>query len=224
MLLQIPNVLSALELEAVREVLDQAQFVDGKLSAGMAASRVKNNLEMDRQSPELQRLNNLVMGNLIRHPRYRSAALSNRVATPFYACYEPGMAYGEHVDDPVMGPMGGQYRCDLACTIFLNAPEDYDGGELNVRTSFGEQRVKLNAGDAILYPASSLHQVREVTRGKRLVAVAWIQSLIRDPAQRELLYELDQAREHLLKNDPDAEHTARVNHAYNNLVRMWADV
>jgi PKHD-type hydroxylase len=164
------------------------------------------------------------MGSLVQHPVYRAGALPLKVATPFYARYTPGMAYGDHVDDPIMGPEGGRYRTDLSITVFLNEPGDYDGGELVIRTSFGDTGVKLPAGDAVMYPSSSLHHVAPVTRGARLVAVTWVQSLVRDPARRELLYELHQVRERLLQHEPDAKDTARVNRIYVNLVRMWSDV
>jgi PKHD-type hydroxylase len=209
----------------VRALLAEAPFVDGRLSAGGIARRVKRNLEVDRSAAELlERLNQLVMGALVRHPDYRAGALPLRVAAPYYARYTPGMTYGAHVDDPVMGGSDGLYRSDIAITIFLNAPEEYEGGELVVRTSFGEQRVKLPAGDGVLYPASSLHYVAEVTRGERLVAVTWVQSLVRDPAQRELLYELNRVRERLLAEQPEAENTARLNAVYVNLIRMWSEL
>jgi PKHD-type hydroxylase len=155
---------------------------------------------------------------------YRAGALALKVATPFYARYTPGMRYGNHVDDPIMGTDEGLYRTDIAITIFLNDPANYDGGELVVNTAFGEQQVKLPAGDGVMYPASSLHRVAEVTRGERLVAVTWVQSLVRDPAQRELLYELNQARERLLKEAPDSPDTARINTVYVNLFRMWSEL
>lgn len=224
MLLRIPSVLDRNELCVVRDVLARAPFVDGKLSAGMAAGRVKNNQELDRQSAEIEALNNLVMGNLVRHAEYRAGAFALRIAAPYYARYRPGMHYGDHTDDPIMGEGGAVYRCDVAITIFLSAPDEYDGGELVVRTPFGESEVKLPAGDAVLYPASSLHRVRDVTRGERLVAVTWLQSAVRDPAKRELLYELNQARETLLRNAPDAPETALVNRSFVNLVRMWSEV
>jgi PKHD-type hydroxylase len=224
MLLRLPSVLTSDQLRGARDLLARAQFVDGKLSAGMAAARVKYNQEADRRAGEIQQLDNLVMGALIQHPLYRSGALPLRVAAPFYARYTPGMHYGDHVDDPIMGMEGMLYRTDVAITIFLNDPENYDGGELTVRTAFGENRVKLPAGDGVMYPASSLHHVAEVTRGERLVAVTWVQSLVRDPTQRELLYELNLAREKLLKTAPAADETAKVNTAYVNLVRMWSDI
>lgn len=223
MLLRIPSLLSHEQLQTVRALFARGRFVDGKLSAGMAAKRVKYNEELEQDSAELEQLNEIVMGSLVRHPVYRNGALPQRVAVPYYARYTAGMAYGDHIDDPVMGP-GPRYRSDIAITIFLNAPESYDGGELVIRTAFGETEVKLAAGDAIMYPASSLHRVAEVSRGERLVAVTWVQSLVRDAAKRELLYELNLAREKLLRTLPDAEETARVSAAYVNLVRMWAEL
>ncbi len=224
MLLHLKNVLTPDQVRGARELLARATFVDGRLSAGMAAARVKRNEELDRNDALREQLNNLVMGSLVRHPDYRGGALPLKVATPFYARYIPGMTYGDHVDDPIMGSGGGLYRTDIAITIFLNEPEQYDGGELTIRTLFGDQSVKLPAGDGVLYPASSLHQVAPVTRGERLVAVTWVQSLVRDPARRELLYGLNQAREKLLRTAPDAPETAQVNTAYVNLMRMWSEI
>jgi PKHD-type hydroxylase len=223
MLIQIPKVLKPDQLSLVRGILQEATFVDGKLSAGLSARRVKHNQEMDSHGAQMQTLNNVVMGSLVQHPTYRSAAFPLRVATPFYARYGAGMAYGDHVDDPIMQG-DGPYRTDISITVFLNEPGDYDGGELVIRTSFGENRFKLAAGDAVMYPSSSVHHVAEVTRGERLVAVTWVQSAVRDPARRELLHELNQAREKLLREQPDAPETEQVNHAYVNLVRMWAEL
>jgi len=224
MLLRIPSVLTSDQLDTVRLLLADARFVDGKLSAGMAARRVKHNEELDKDAKQMDILNNLVMTSLVQHPVYRAGALPLRVAAPYYARYTPGMSYGDHLDDPIMGADGALYRSDVAITIFLNEPERYEGGELVIRTAFGENKVKLAAGDAVMYPSSSLHRVNEVTRGERLVAVTWLQSLVRDPAQRELLYTLNQAREKLLKTAPEAEETAQVNTAYMNLVRLWGDI
>jgi PKHD-type hydroxylase len=172
----------------------------------------------------MQRLIRILMATLGHDETFRFGVLPHRVADPIFARYRPGMTYGDHVDDPIMGARGPRFRTDVSMTVFLNPPESYEGGELVIRTSFGERRVKLAAGDAVAYPSSSLHHVAEVTRGERLVALTWIQSYVRDPARRELLYELNLAREHLLKSAPEAEHTARVDCSYNNLVRMWSDV
>jgi PKHD-type hydroxylase len=224
MLLHLREVLKNDELKLVREWLAHANFVDGRLSAGTVAKRVKNNEELDSRAAELERLNSTVMSRLVHHAGYRSGALPLHVASPYYARYQPGMAYGNHLDDPIMGADGLRYRSDIAITIFLNAPEDYGGGELVIQTAFGSQPVKLAAGDGVLYPAGSIHQVNPVTRGERLVAITWAQSLVRDPARRELLYELGQAREKLLQSTPDAAETAQVNAAYLNLIRMWSEI
>lgn len=224
MLLRIPSVLTRDEVELARRMLAGAPFVDGKLSAGQAARRVKQNMEVDRRARELDQLNGLVMGKLVQHPVYRSGALALRVAAPYYARYTPGMQYGDHVDDPIMGSDGQLYRSDVSITVFLNNPSDYDGGELVVNTPFGEQLVKLPAGDAVMYPSSSLHRVAEVTRGERLVAVTWLQSLVRDPSRRELLHELNTVRERMLAATPESEDTKLINKTYVNLVRMWGDL
>jgi PKHD-type hydroxylase len=223
MLLRIPGVLDGKQLQTVRQLLARTPFVDGKLSAGLAAKRVKHNEEVAPGAAQLKQLNDIVMGSLVANSIYRNGALPYRVAAPFYARYTSAMDYGDHIDDPVMGP-GPRYRSDIAITIFLSDPKSYEGGELIIRTSFGDRDIKLAAGDAIMYPASSLHRVAPVTRGERLVAVTWVQSLVRDAAKRELLYELNLAREKLLQTLPDAEETARVNTAYVNLVRMWAEL
>lgn len=224
MLLQIPQVIDQAQLDIILPALSGARFVDGKLSAGMAAKKVKNNQEMDQSSDVALKLSKIVMGNLYNHPVFRSATLPLRVAMPFFARYGKGMTYGDHIDDPVMGGDVQKFRCDVATTVFLNRPEEYDGGELVIRTPFGDQLVKLAAGDAVVYPASSLHHVAEVSRGERLVAVTWIQSMVRDPSKRELLHELNQARESLLQTASGSEVSAKVDHSYTNLVRMWAEV
>lgn len=224
MLLAIPKVLKPDELQLVRAWLAEAPFADGRMSAGTAARRVKSNQEVEPGAPALEKLNRLVMGNLVRHPVYRAGALPLHVASPFYARYRPGMTYGDHLDDPIMGTEGVMYRSDIAVTVFLNEPAEYDGGELIIRSTAGDQAVKSPAGDAVLYPASSVHQVSPVTRGERLVAVTWLQSLVRDPARRELLYGLNMARERLLQSAPDAPETVQVNAAYMNLIRMWSDI
>ncbi|MCU0833546.1 MAG: Fe2+-dependent dioxygenase [Chromatiaceae bacterium] len=224
MLLTIPGLLNAAQLDKIHQVLAEARFVDGRLTAGFAAARVKQNEEMQAEPERMQLLIRVLMASLGHNETFRFAALPHRVADPIFARYQPGMTYGDHVDDPIMGTTGPRFRTDLSMTIFLNPPESYDGGELVVRTSFGDTRVKLPAGDAVLYPSSSLHQVAPVTRGERLVALTWIQSYVRDAAQRELLYELNLARERLLKEGPGTETTGYVDRSYANLLRMWAEV
>ena len=223
MIMQIPHLLTVDQLDTARKLLATGQFLDGKLSAGKEAKLVKRNEELAGNSAQLEPLNNLVMGALVRNPLYQGAALPLRVAAPFYARYTKGMSYGQHVDDPVMG-LGDRYRSDIAITIFISAPDSYAGGELLVRAPTGVHRIKYAAGDAVMYPASSLHQVLEVTRGVRLVAVTWAQSLVRDPARRELLFELGKVRDHLLETEPELETTALVSKSYVNLLRMWSEV
>ena len=224
MLITIPNVLDKQRLDFINNALKNANFVDGTLSAGMAAKRVKNNEELSVDDSQMQQLNNLVMGSLVQHDEFKAAAIPFRVAAPYYARYNKGMTYGDHVDDPIMGAPGQQYRSDVSTTVFLNEPDEYEGGELVITTSFGEQKIKLSAGSAVVYPSSSLHHVAEVTKGTRLVAVTWSQSMIRDPAKRELLYQLNQARESLLKLRPDDPETKQIDISYVNLFRMWSEL
>ena len=222
MLIEIPELLNPAQLHKIHELLAGAPFVDGKLTAGMAAARVKDNEELEQDPQLLQRLYRILMASVGQNARFRSFALPNRVADFIFARYRPGMHYGDHVDDPIMG--GGKFRTDVSMTVFLNEPDTYEGGELVIRTPFGDKQVKLAAGSAVVYPSSSVHHVADVTQGERLVALTWMQSFVRNAAQRELLFELDQAREYLLRNEPDTEHAKAVDRSYANLLRMWAEV
>ncbi len=223
MLLRIKGLIPSDKLAIVRGILDSADFIDGRLSAGKEAVSVKNNEELPQNHPEMARLNNIVMGHLVNHPVYKYGVLPHRIAAPFYARYKPGNQYGSHVDDPVMGS-GDSYRTDVSITIFLNEPDEYEGGSLTITTQYGEVENKLPAGDAILYPSGSLHQIQPVTKGVRMVAVTWAQSMIRDAGQRELLYNLSQARDELINSDPEGSVTQKVSTSYINLVRMWAEI
>jgi PKHD-type hydroxylase len=207
----------------VQSMLEQASFVDGKLSAGQVARQIKQNEELPRDAVDLDRLNDVVMGSLLQHPEYRAGALPMKVAAPYYARYRDGMSYGDHVDDPIMH-VDKPYRSDVSITVFLNEPDQYEGGELVIRSTFGEQAVKMSAGDAVMYPSSSVHHINPVSKGVRLVAVTWLQSLVRDPAKRELLYELYQVREKMLREQPTAEDSKKIDRTYVNLIRMWGEV
>ena len=154
MLITIPNILDKQRLDFINQVLEKAKFIDGTLSAGIAAKRVKNNEELAADDQQMQQLNNLVMGSLVQHDEFKAAAIPFRVAAPYYARYSKGMTYGDHVDDPIMGTAGQQYRSDVSTTVFLNEPSEYEGGELVITTSFGEQKIKLSAGSAVVYPSS----------------------------------------------------------------------
>ena len=224
MLVTIPEVLNKEDIGVIQDLMATANFHEGTASAGSEAKRVKNNHEMFISEVETQRLNNLMMGKLVQNPDYIAAAFAAKIAAPYYAKYTIGMSYCNHVDDPVMGPANQRYRSDISITIFLNEPEAYDGGELVISTAFGEQKVKLKAGDAVLYPSSSTHRVAEVTRGERLVAVTWLQSTVRDPAKREILYNLSKARETLIKTSAGSQELEQLSNGYVNLLRMWSDI
>jgi len=224
MLLHLTNILDTAKLANIREMLNKIRFIDGKHSAGIVAEQVKYNEEIQPGTQQAQYLDQLVMSNLAENADFRSAALPYRVAQPVFARYTQGMHYGEHIDDPVMGGGHEKFRADIAVTLFLNEPTEYQGGELMIQSNFGEQDIKYAAGDAVLYPASSLHRVNEVTRGERLVAVTWIQSIVRDNEKRELLFGLDQARGDLLAQDAKNNTHKKVDHAYVNLVRMWSEL
>ncbi len=222
MLIEIAHVLAPHDLEAVRGQLAQARFADGRDSAGSLARAVKANAEAVPGQPCLEPAAQLLMGNLTRHPRFRNAALPRHLASPGFARYRRGDGYGPHTDDPLMGGTN-PYRADIAVTVFLSDPADYQGGELVVQTEFGEHPVKLAAGHAVVYPASSTHRVETVTGGERLVALTWVQSLVREPQRRAILFELAAVRDRLLRaRDVDGE-GRRLDAVYANLVRMWAE-
>jgi len=223
MLVKIENLLNPAQLQQIRRLLDKADFIDGKLSAGKTAADIKNNVELDPNSDRIQALNQMVMNPLVKHPIYRAAVWPVRIATPFYARYEAGMHYGFHVDDPVMGG-NAPYRTDVSITVFLSEIDEYEGGELEIRDTYGSRKIKLAAGSAVMYPSTSLHQVCEITQGTRLVAVTWAQSAVRDPAQREILFQLNQAREALIESGEAPTVSKTLNASFNNLVRMWTDI
>jgi PKHD-type hydroxylase len=222
-MIQIDNILTSDQLASVNAALNQAEFVDGKLTAGKAAERVKNNLELSRDSNMRDALLKALVAAVQASPMFHAYAMPARMATPIVSCYRPGMFYGRHVDDPVMGVVGQHYRSDVSFTLFLNEPDEYEGGELSVHTRFGEQQVKGKAGSMVVYPSSSIHEVKPVVEGKRLVMLSWLQSMIRSSGQREILFDLWQAREQLLAEQADTPVCDQVDLAYVNLVRMWAN-
>lgn len=224
MLIEIKSLINEAQIQKIHEILAGTAFVDGKATAGKAAEKVKFNLESSLTPEKQQLLNRILMASLGNNQQFKSFALPNRMADFIFSKYEPGMTYGDHVDDPIMGSGGGRFRTDVSMTVFLNEPNAYEGGELTVRTPFGDKKVKLAAGDAVVYPSASVHEVAPVTSGIRQVALTWIQSYVRDAAKRELLYELDQAREKLLDDDSEAQEAKYVDRSYANLLRMWAEV
>ena len=222
MLVKIPDLLSPTQLDAVCSVLRQGQFVGGKHSAGKNASLAKNNQELTTDRDDYTALNDVVMTELVRHPTYLQSAMPAKVCAPIYARYTTGMAYGGHIDDPIMGPPDSRYRSDISISIFLNGPQEYEGGELCIETPQGEVEIKLPAGHAILYPSTHYHSVNEVTAGERLVAICWVQSFIRRADQREILVQLDQARASLA-DAVDSTTYKQINLSYTNLFRLWAE-
>lgn len=235
MLLIIKNVLDQNQLKVISRLLEDAEFDDGKLSAGKEAALVKNNLELSQETRTgevlHQQLNQMVMPSLMKHPEYQNSVYPLKVATPFYVRYEKGMQYGFHVDDPIMGNAAAslqeRYRSDVSTSIFLN--DDYEGGELIIKTSAGEVSVKGHAGDAVIYSSNNLHKVNEITSGFRMVAVTWAQSMVKESAKREILFELSQARESLLEAKSDSvtndnQTSAQVGNVYANLLRRWSDL
>ena len=224
MLITIDKLLNTQQLKTIRSLLESSAFIDGKLTAGYSAKTVKNNLELNTKDDVNNQLNQIVMNALVTHPTYKNSAWPKKIAAPFYAKYEPGMEYGAHVDDPVMGHNGNLYRSDISTTVFLNEPSEYEGGELTILQHFGQQQIKLDAGSAVIYPSSSTHYVAPVTKGTRYVAVTWTQSAIRDSAQREILYELNNARNAVMAKTADSSTEQQLNATFNNLVRMWADI
>ena len=222
MVVTIPDLLTPTQLEALCSVLRQGEFVDGKLSAGNDARHIKNNLELGTDAERFDALNNVVMTALVQHPSYLQTTLPAKISAPIYARYLDGMEYGGHIDDPIMGAPGARYRSDISISIFLNGPEEYDGGELCIETNAGSQAYKPAAGSALLYPSTCYHAVTPVTSGERLVAITWVQSHIRRADQREILLQLDQTRA-LLAGDSNTESYHKLNLCYANLFRMWAD-
>jgi len=223
MLVEMPGVLTPVDLEKIKEQLADATWQSGAHSAGNHARAIKLNEEMQQPTNHWRAINECVVSRLYQQRAFQNAVLPSRVSAAFIAKYTQGMSYGPHIDDPVMGTSSGRYRADVALTVFISDRDDYSGGELIIRTRFGPTSVKLPAGSVVAYPASSLHEVAEVTAGERIVCVLWVQSLVRDAAQREILADLDDARCALQLATPKAEITATVDRAYMNLVRLWAE-
>lgn len=226
MLLQVPAVLDAGQLSRCRQALAAADWVDGNATAGTQSSQVKNNLQVPEQSAAAQQLQPLVLDALLRHALFYSAALPKKIFPPLFNCYTGSSnAFGNHADNAMRTHVATGYRVrsDLSCTLFLSEPEEYDGGELVIEDTFGQQRVKLPAGDLILYPSSSIHRVEPVTRGARLASFFWLESMVRDNAQRRLLFELDMAIMDLRRQQGDGAISVQLTNTYHNLLRMWAD-
>ena len=225
MLLQVPKVLDADQIAQCRRMLDEADWADGRITAGYQSAQAKHNLQLPEDAPAARELGDLVLAALQRSPLFLSAALPLKVFPPLFNRYAGGHAFGNHVDNAIRQVRGTPHRIrtDLSATLFLSAPDEYDGGELVVEDTFGTHAVKLPAGDMILYPASSLHLVRPVTRGVRTASFFWIQSMVRDDGERTLLYDLDRATQQVHRDLPDSPAALQLTGIYHNLLRRWAD-
>ena len=226
MLLQIPEVLSAEQVDACRKVLDKADWVDGRITAGHQSARAKDNLQLPEDHEHAQKLQNTILYALENNPLFMSAALPLKVFPPLFNRYQNGQSFGNHVDNAIrqVKDTPHRVRTDLSATLFFSNPEEYDGGELVVEDTYGVHSVKLPAGDVILYPASSLHHVRPVTRGARLASFFWIQSMVRDDGERTILFDLDVAIQRLTSDVPEHPSIVELTALYHNLLRRWADV
>ena len=227
MILPIPAVLSSDQVSEACAALLTAPWVDGKVTAGAQSGCAKRNLQLPENAPQAGALGDLVLKALARSPAFMSAALPLKVFPPLFNRYAQGMAFGDHIDNAIRSApsTGARYRTDLSCTLFLSAPDTYDGGELVIADALEPRRVKLAAGDMVLYPATSVHRVAPVTRGERLACFFWVQSMVADPGRRALLHDMDRAigdvRTHL---GDEAAAAVALTGTYHNLVRMWAQV
>lgn len=226
MLIHVPKVLAPEQVRALRERLDHAgdAWVDGRATAGWSGAPVKRNRQIAEHTPLARELGDVVLAAIERNPLFISAALPNQVYPPLFNRYEGGMTFGSHVDGAVrVLPNGLKLRTDVSVTLFLSSPDEYDGGELVVEDTYGVQEVKLPAGDMIVYPATSLHEVRPVTRGARVASFFWVQSLVRDDTRRALLFDMDTAIQRLNASDADAAARRSLVGCYHNLLRLWSE-
>ncbi len=227
MLTIIENILDEKQVRDFRQKLEAAEWIDGADSAGTRSVRVKQNLQLPRQNPLSVELGNVILRKLGNDPLFISAALAEKIWPPIFNLYQDGGHYGTHSDAALMRlPEANMtIRSDLSATIFLSDPDEYDGGELVIEQQYGAQPVKLAAGEMVLYPSSSLHQVMPVTRGRRICAITWMQSAVADVSARELLFDLDQSIQALTPDRPhDDPEINRLIHVYHNLLRRWATV
>jgi len=225
MLLQVPEVLSADQVAGVRERLEKAPWVDGNATSGHQSAQAKYNEQVDEESAPARELGEIVLAALGRSQLFFSAALPKQVFPPLFNRYREGMTFGSHVDGAIRthAPSRVRMRTDLSATLFLSAPEEYDGGELLVEDTYGTHPVKLPAGHLILYPATSLHRVNPITGGARIASFFWIQSMVREDAQRTLLFDLDMAIVRLTRERKDDPALVSLVGVYHNLLRMWAE-
>ena len=226
MLLQIPDVLSPEEVAECRKALDAAEWVDGGVTAGYQSAKAKNNEQLPEDHPIARQIGDLILRALERNPMFMAAALPSKVFPPLFNRYRGGQSFGTHVDNAIRQVNGTPHRVrtDLSATLFFAEPSEYDGGELVIEDTYGVHTVKLPAGHMVLYPSTSLHHVRPVTRGARVCSFFWIQSMVRDDGKRTLLFDLDLAVQRLSEDVPDHAAIVQLTGVYHNLLRRWAEV
>jgi PKHD-type hydroxylase len=226
MLIQIPDVLSVEQVTEMRRRLDAADWVDGRVTAGHQSALVKNNQQLPEGQPLGRELAGTIVNALQRNPLFVTAALPLHVFPPLFNRYAGGQSFGNHVDNAIRQVPGTPHRIrtDVSCTLFLSTPEEYDGGELVIEDVYGVQSVKLPAGHMVVYPSTSLHHVRPVTRGARVSSFFWVQSMVRDDAERRLLFELDASVRAISAERPDHPVAVQLTAVYHNLLRKWADM
>lgn len=226
MLIEIPALLSASEVETIVATLLDQPWVDGKVTAGQRSAMAKNNRQLSEDSPVALRIGEQILARLSDNALFMSAALPKRIYPPLFNRYSGGEAFDWHIDNAIRGIKGvrERVRTDISATLFLADPASYDGGELVIRDTFGEHAVKLPAGHLLIYPGSSLHKINPVTRGERIASFFWIESLVREDSQRQLLLDMDVAIQTLTVQDADHHALLQLSGAYHNLLRRWSDV
>ena len=226
MLLQVPDVLTPEQVAQARPILEQAESVDGRATAGHQSAKAKDNMQIPEHHPAARQVGEMILSALSRNPLFLSAALPLRVFPPLFNRYTGGQSFGNHVDNAIRQVPGAplRIRTDLSATLFFSAPEEYDGGELSVEDTYGVKRVKLPPGHLVLYPAASLHHVTPVTRGTRLCSFFWVQSLVRDDGRRTLLFDLDLGIQRISRDHPDHPSAVQLTAVYHNLLRQWAEL
>jgi PKHD-type hydroxylase len=225
MVLTVPKLLSTAQAAEFRQALESAEWVDGKATAGYLSSRAKNNEQVPEGHPVARRLGDLILDELDRNPLFIAAALPQRVLPPLFNRYTAGQSYGGHIDGAVRPVAGTPYRVrtDLSATLFLSEPAEYEGGELVIGAGSEARRIKLPAGDMVLYRGGAVHQVMPVTKGTRVAAFFWVQSMVRDETRRAILFDLDNALQQLGRTGADHDACVRLAGVYHNLLRQWAD-
>lgn len=226
MLLQVPDVLTSDQVAHARAVLDGAEWIDGRVTAGHQSSRTKDNQQIPEGAPASRQIGDLILNALQQNPLFITAALPLRVFPPLFNRYQGGQSFGTHVDNAIRQVPGTPHRIrtDLSATLFLSQPEEYEGGELVVEDTYGVHSVKLPAGHLVLYPSTSLHHVRPVTRGARVSSFFWLQSMVRDDGERTMLFDLDAAIRRISQDAPEHPSAVQLTGIYHNLLRRWAEL